>query len=50
MPDLRDTLQGSLGSTYAIDRELSGAGMSRVFVAEEHLLGRTVVIKVSLQE
>ena len=35
-----------LAETYAIERELDGGGMSRVFVAEERALGRRVVIKV----
>ena len=43
---LRDQLQASLGSSYEIDRELGGGGMSRVFVATEAALGRQVVIKV----
>jgi len=44
--DLRERLQGSLGSAYAIERELGGGGMSRVFVADETSLGRKVVVKV----
>ena len=43
---LRARLQASLGSAYAIDRELGGGGMSRVFVARDQGLGREVVIKV----
>src|SRR5215210_3078889 len=43
---LRDRLQTSLGSAYALDRELGGGGMSRVFVAEETRFRRRVVIKV----
>ena len=46
MPDLRDTLQSTLGETFTIERELGGGGMSRVFVAEERRFGRKVVIKV----
>ena len=46
MTDFRTHLQGALGSAYTIDRELSGGGMSRVFVAEEAALGRKVVVKV----
>src|SRR3954470_11095327 len=42
----RDDLQQALGSTYSIEREITGGGMSRVFVSIEHALGRTVVIKV----
>ncbi|HJQ20767.1 MAG TPA: protein kinase [Gemmatimonadaceae bacterium] len=44
--DLRQQLQQTLGSTYALDRELGGGGMSRVFVADERRLNRKVVIKV----
>jgi len=43
---LRDQLQAALGTTYDIDRELGGGGMSRVFVATEAAFGRKVVIKV----
>ena len=41
-------LQASLGDSYTIERELGGGGMSRVFLARERALGRTVVIKVLL--
>ena len=44
--DLRKRLQASLGNAYTLDRELGGGGMSRVFVATETALGRTVVVKV----
>jgi tetratricopeptide (TPR) repeat protein/tRNA A-37 threonylcarbamoyl transferase component Bud32 len=44
--ELRERLQESLGRAYAIDRELGGGGMSRVFVADETALGRKVVVKV----
>jgi len=44
--DLRSQLQTTLGDAYAIERELGGGGMSRVFVATERALGRKVVIKV----
>ena len=44
--ELRERLQASLGSAYTLERELGGGGMSRVFVAEETSLGRTVVVKV----
>ena len=43
---LQDRLQASLGSAYAIERELGGGGMSRVFVAQDISLGRRVVVKV----
>ncbi|HET9455599.1 MAG TPA: protein kinase [Gemmatimonadaceae bacterium] len=44
--DLQARLQESLGSSYRIERELTGGGMSRVFLAEETALGRRVVIKL----
>lgn len=47
---LLDHLKRALGDAYTIQRELSGAGMSRVFVAQEHSLGREVVIKVLPKE
>jgi serine/threonine-protein kinase len=43
--DLRERLQISLGDAYRIERELGGGAMSRVFVAVDTTLGRTVVIK-----
>jgi eukaryotic-like serine/threonine-protein kinase len=46
MTELRDQLQGTLGAAYSLERELGGGGMSRVFVATETALGRTVVVKV----
>ena len=46
MTDLREQLQQSLGDAYAIERELGGGGMSRVFVATERALERKVVVKV----
>ena len=44
--DLLDQLQQTLTPAYTLERELGGGGMSRVFVAEEHALGRKVVVKV----
>ena len=46
MADLRRTLEETLGNSYAIERELGGGGMSRVFLAEETALQRRVVIKI----
>jgi serine/threonine protein kinase/Flp pilus assembly protein TadD len=43
---LHEQLQSVLGATYTVERELGGGGMSRVFVATETALGRTVVVKV----
>ncbi len=48
--DLRQRIQASLSGTHSIERELGGGGMSRVFVATEHRLGRQVVIKVLAPE
>ena len=44
--DLRQQLQETLGSTYVVERELGGGGMSRVFVANDTRLNRKIVIKV----
>ncbi|MBC7842231.1 MAG: serine/threonine protein kinase, partial [Gemmatimonadaceae bacterium] len=41
-----ERLQHELQSTYRVERELGGAGMSRVFAAEELALGRRVALKV----
>jgi serine/threonine-protein kinase len=46
--DLSAYLQSALGDQYAIERELGGGGMGRVFLAHERALGRAVVIKVLL--
>src|SRR5829696_2018225 len=48
--DLREQLQSTLDTSYTIERELGGGGMSRVFVATETALGRRVVIKVLTPE
>ncbi|HUG28358.1 MAG TPA: serine/threonine-protein kinase, partial [Gemmatimonadales bacterium] len=48
--DIRDRLERSLGSTYQVERELGGGGMSRTYVATEIALGRKVVIKVLAPE
>ncbi len=50
MTSLREELQARLSGSYTLGRELSGGGMSRVFVAEDASLGRTVVIKVLAPE
>jgi len=44
--ELAERLQATLGDQYRIERELTGAGMSRLFVAEDVALGRQVVIKL----
>ena len=41
-----ESLQAALGDAYRVERELGGGGMSRVFLATETALGRTVVLKV----
>ena len=48
--DLRERVQESLSGTHTIERELGGGGMSRVFVASEHRLGRKVVVKILAPE
>ena len=35
LADLRAQLDRTLGSSYRMERELGGGGMSRVFLAEE---------------
>ena len=47
---LRDQLQETLGSAYTLGRELGGGGMSRVFLATETRLKRTVVVKLMSPE
>ena len=44
--ELREQLQATLGRGYTLERELTGGGMSRVFVAHERALGRRVVVKI----
>ncbi len=46
MTDFLPELQRTVSASYDIERELSGGGMSRVFVATERALGRRVVSKV----
>ena len=46
VPHLRAHLQQSLGGNYRLIRELTGGGMSRVFLAEDTELEREVAIKV----
>ena len=50
MTSLREELQAKLSGSYKLGRELSGGGMSRVFVADDESLGRTVVVKVLAPE
>jgi eukaryotic-like serine/threonine-protein kinase len=44
--DLRQELEAALGSAFRIERELPGAGMSRVFAAVDTTFGRQVVVKI----
>ena len=46
MSNFEDQLRSALAPAYDIERELTGAGMSRVFVATDKALGRKVVVKV----
>src|SRR5437773_11487792 len=48
--ELREQLQTTLGSAYTLERELTGGGMARVFVAEGAALRRRVVVKVLAPE
>ena len=50
MHELGDRLQSSLGDGFTIVRELGGGGMSRVFLAHDDTLGRSVVVKVLPEE
>ncbi|MBI3790191.1 MAG: protein kinase [Gemmatimonadetes bacterium] len=45
-PDVEALLRAHLAEPFAIERELGGGGMARVFLATERALGRKVVIKV----
>lgn len=44
--DLRAQLQQALGDAYSLERELSGGGMSPVYLATDKALGRQVVVKL----
>src|SRR3954468_23376438 len=46
MTSFADQLQDALGTGIELERELLGGGMSRVFVAKDRALGRTIVVKV----
>lgn len=46
MSEFTAQLQAALAPGYTLERELTGGGMSRVFVATDTTLGRKVVIKV----
>jgi eukaryotic-like serine/threonine-protein kinase len=43
---LEDRLQDALGDGYVLERELAPGGMSRLFLAAERALERTVVVKL----
>src|SRR5439155_1110013 len=43
---LRDALQHTLGDGYTVQQELTGGGMSTVFVAHDNRLNRRVAVKV----
>ncbi|MBU6366526.1 MAG: protein kinase [Gemmatimonadetes bacterium] len=47
---LRARLAAALGDRYTLERELTGGGMARVFVAHEAALNRRVVIKTLAPE
>src|SRR4051812_15343048 len=44
--ELGQNLRDALSGLYTLERELVGAGMSRVFVAQDPALGRRIVVKV----
>jgi serine/threonine-protein kinase len=47
---LVDQIRETLGSSFTVERELGGGGMSRVFVAYDQTLERRVVVKVLAPE
>ncbi len=47
---LPESLRRALGDAYAVERELGGGGMSRVFLAKDRSLDRQVVVKVLAPE
>ena len=47
---MSELLAGALGPDYTVERELTGGGMSRVFVAHDRRLDRRVVVKLLRQE
>ncbi len=47
---LHEELQSALGKAYTLDRELGGGRVSRVFVAQDEALDRTVVVKIVSRE
>ncbi len=46
MDNVRELVAGALGDSFRIEDELTGGGMSRVFVARDLALGRRIVAKV----
>ena len=46
MADLLTALRDIFGDQFRVDVELTGGGMSRLFLATDHALGRKVVIKI----
>ena len=50
MSELQERVQAAVGSGYRVERELGGGGMSRVYLAKEVALGRSVVIKLLAPE
>jgi serine/threonine protein kinase len=44
--DLFEQLKSAFADSYAVERELPGGGMSRLFLAMDHSLHRQVVIKI----
>src|SRR5215216_6887650 len=46
MSNFEEQFRTALSPAYEIERELTGGGMSRVFVATDRALGRKVVVKV----
>jgi TolB-like protein len=47
---LAEQLAAALGSTFELERELGGGGMSRVYLARDRRLGRRIVVKLLAPE
>ena len=50
LSSLAEQIRETLGSSFTVERELGGGGMSRVFVAYDQTLERRVVVKVLAPE
>jgi eukaryotic-like serine/threonine-protein kinase len=46
MPNIAARLQGALGPSFVIERQLGGGGMSHVYLVADAALSRRIVIKI----